>query len=411
MKRRFPVALALMVLGTGPAFAQNASQGIGKGEIKLGTIVDLSGPAASYGKALRNGLQLRFDELNEQGGIQGRKVKLVVEDSGYDPKKSVLAAQKLINQDKVFLLTSVLGTAPSLAAMPLQLEKNVISFLPVSAAREMYEPVNRLKFAFFATNYDQMRTAAPRLVKEQGLKKPCVIYQDDDFGQEVLRGSEAGLKLVNMELVEKTSYKRGATDFSSQVARMKAAGCDLVMMGTVIRETVGTIAEARKTGFNPVFVTSSAAYSDLIHKLGGKNMDGLYAIMTAQHPYLDDASPQVRAWANKYKDRFGDEPNTFAVYGYYGADAFARAALKAGPDLGTDSFIKAMDSIVIPRDIFGAPEASFTATKRLGSPYSRLSQIQDGKWKVVSDYVGFNGLKGVTQKDGSVKVVSEFFPE
>ena len=104
-----------------------------------------------------------------------------------------------------------------------------------------------------------------------------------------MRGAEAGLKTIGMELAEKTTYKRGATDFSSQVAKMKASGCDLVVLGTIIRETIGTIGEARKTGFNPVFVGSSAAYTDLIHKLGGKAMDGLYATMTSQHPYLDEA--------------------------------------------------------------------------------------------------------------------------
>ena len=86
-----------------------------------------------------------------------------------------------------------------------------------------------------------------------------------------------------VELAEKTSYKRAATDFSSQVARMKAANCDFVVLGTIIRETIGTVGEARKTGFNPTFLGSSAAYTDLIHKLGGKPMDGIYAAMTVQN--------------------------------------------------------------------------------------------------------------------------------
>jgi branched-chain amino acid transport system substrate-binding protein len=114
------------------------------------------------------------------------------------------------------------------------------------------------------------------------------MYQDDEFGLEVLRGAEEGLKAIGMTMAEKTSYKRGATDFSSQVAKMKASGCDMVVLGTIIRETIGAIGESRKTGFNPVFLGSSAAYTDLIHKLGGKAMDGLYATMTVQNPYLDE---------------------------------------------------------------------------------------------------------------------------
>jgi branched-chain amino acid transport system substrate-binding protein len=384
MKALFTALAAALALAADPALAQ---QGVSKNEIVVGSIQDLSGPLAGFGKQVRLGMMLRVDEINEQGGVQGRKLKLLIEDSGYDPKKAVLAAQKLVNQDKIFIMVAHIGTAQNLAAMPVQFEKNVVNFFPVTAAREMYEPHHRLKYSFAATYYDQMRTALPKLVKDKGAKKVCTIYQDDEFGLEVVRGAEAGLKAIGSEIAERTSYKRGATDFSSQVARMKASGCDLVVLGTIIRETIGTIAESRKTGFSPTFLGSSAAYTDLIHKLGGKPMDGLYATMTVQNPYLDEASQQISFWAKKYKTKFNEDPTVFSVYGYNAIDSFARAAAKAGPSLSTDSFVKAMDSMTYETDMFGSAPASFTATKRLGSDASRLSQLQDGRWKVVSDYI------------------------
>ena len=376
-------AAAFSILAGG---AQAQQQGVSKDEILIGTIQDLSGPVAAFGKAVRQGMLLRIDEINEQGGIHGRKLKLVAEDNGYDPRRAVLAAQKLVNQDKVFVVAGHIGTAQNNAAMPIQFEKNIVNFLPVTAAREMYEPFNRLKYSFAVTYYDQMRTWLPKLAKEKNAKKVCTIYQDDEFGLEVMRGAEAGLKTLNMEIAEKTSFKRGATDFSSQVARMKGAGCDMVVLGTIIRETIGTIGESRKTGFNPVFVGTSAAYTELIHKLGGKAMDGLYASMTAQVPYLDEASQPLRFWATKYKTKFNEDPTVFSAYGYAIIDAFAQAATKAGTNLSTDSFIKAMDTMNFPTDIFGSPPMSFSATKRLGSDSSRLSQITDGQWKVIADY-------------------------
>jgi branched-chain amino acid transport system substrate-binding protein len=385
MKYRLLALAALLTAGTTAALAQ--SQGVSKTEITLGSIQDLSGPIAGFGKQVRLGMMLRVDEANEQGGVNGRKLVLKVEDSAYDPKKAVLAAQKLVNQDKIFAMIAHIGTAQNLAAMPVQFEKNVVNFFPVTAAREMYEPFHKLKYAFAATYYDQIRLAAPQLVKEKNAKKVCTMYQDDEFGLEVVRGAEAGLKTINVELAEKTSYKRGATDFSSQTAKMKAAGCDLVILGTIIRETIGAIGEARKTGFSPTFLGSSAAYTDLIHKLGGKAMDGLYATMTSQHPYLDEASQPIRFWANKYKTKFTDDPTVFSVYGYNAVDIFIRAAQKAGPNLSTDSFVKAMDTMTVAPDMFGSPALTFTAQKRLGNDASRLSQIQDGKWKVVSDYI------------------------
>jgi branched-chain amino acid transport system substrate-binding protein len=384
--KRLTIGLTAVFAALGAPVAW-AQQGVTKDEIVLGSIQDLSGPIAAFGKQTRLGMMLRVDEINEQGGINGRKIKLLVEDSAYDPKRAVLAAQKLVNQDKIFMMVAHIGTAQNLAAMPVQFEKNIVNFMPVTAAREMYEPYHKLKYSFAVPYYEQMRVMLPKMVKDKGAKKVCAIHQDDEFGLEVVRGAEAGLKTINMEIAEKTSYKRGATDFSSQVARMKAANCDMVVLGTIIRETIGTIGESRKTGFSPTFVGTSACYTDLIHKLGGPAMNGLYASMGAQHPYLDEASQPIRFWANKYKTKFNEDPSVFSAYGYLIIDSFAKAASKAGGNLTTDSFIKAMDTMTFPPDMFGSAEATYTPKKRLGSAASRLSQIVDGKWKVVSDYV------------------------
>ncbi len=380
---------ALAVTGT-QALAQ---QGVSKDEITLGSIQDLSGPLAGFGKQARLGMMLAVDEINETGGINGRKIKLLVEDSGYDPKKAVLAAQKLVNQDKIFMMMGHLGTAQNLADMPVQFEKNVINFFPITAAREMYEPFHKLKYSFAATYFDQVRIALPNMIKEKGAKKICTIYQDDDFGLEVLKGAEAGLKTLNMDFTERTSYKRGATDFSSQVSKMQSSGCDLVVLGTIIRETIGTIGTARKLGFNPTFLGTSAAYTDLIHKIGGKAMDGLYATMTVQNPYTEETTQPIRFWANKYKTKFNEDPTVFSVYGYTIINTFTNAANKAGKNLTTDSFIKVMDTMTIEPDIFGSAKATFTSTKRLGSDASRLSQIQNGQWKPVSGYISGSAVK------------------
>ena len=201
MKMRTALALATLALSASLASAQ---QGVSKDEILLGSIQDLSGPLAGFGKQARAGMLLAVDEINEQGGINGRKLKLNVEDSGYDPKKAVLAAQKLVNQDKIFMMVGHIGTAQNMAAMPVQFEKNVINFFPITAAREMYEPFNKLKYSFAAPYYDQIRLATPMLVKQKAAKKVCTLYQDDDFGLEVLNGGEDGLKSIGMEFAEKT---------------------------------------------------------------------------------------------------------------------------------------------------------------------------------------------------------------
>jgi branched-chain amino acid transport system substrate-binding protein len=385
LMRRTTLAVGILAMSAG--FAQAQNQGVTKTEIVIGTIQDLSGPIAAFGKQTRNGMQLRVEEINEQGGINGRKIRLQIEDNAYDPRKAVLATQKLVNQDKIFLLAGHIGTPMNNAAMPIQFEKGVINWLPVTSAREMYEPFHKLKFSFAATYFDQMRAGLPELAKRQKFAKPCIIYQDDEFGLEVLRGAEAALKGMNMAFAEKTSYKRGSTDFSSQVARMKSANCDLVVMGTIIRETIGTIGEARKTGFSPIFFGSSASYTDLIHKLGGKAMDGLYAMHTAAQPYLDDANDKVKFWATKYKTKFNEDPTVFSAYGYAIIDNFAIAARAAGQNLTTEGFIKAAETTQFPADIFGSPPMKFRPDFRLGNDQSRMSQIQNTRWTKVTDYL------------------------
>ena len=378
-------AVAAAGFAAGPVLAQ--TPGVTKSEIVVGSIQDLSGPIAGYGKALRNGLQFRVDAINEAGGINGRKIKLIVEDSGYDPKKAVLAAQKLVQKDGVFAVAGTVGTPINMAAMPIEFEKNVFNFMPIASAREMFEPISPLKWSFAATYFDQVRTGSKWLIKAKGSKRVCVLAQDDDFGQEILHGTEAGLKEIGLQVVERASFKRGATDFSSQIQRLRNANCDLVVLGTIIRETIGAVGEARKIGWGVEFLGSSAAYDTLIPKLGGKMMDGFYTMNTVNFPYMDDASKSIRDWGQAYKAKFNEEPTIFSVYGDLVISVFADVARKAGPTLTTETFIAALEKYTRPRDMFGTDEVAFSKTNHLGTNRARLSQIQNGKWVQVTDYL------------------------
>ena len=385
MNIRSAAMLIAASLAAGSALAQ--TQGVTKNEIVIGSGQDLSGPLAAFSKQLRNGMQMRTEELNEQGGINGRKIRLIIEDHGYDPKKAVLATQKMVQRDKVFVMVGTIGTAINLASMPIQFEKNVPNLFPLTAAREMYEPLHKLKFSFDATYYDQMRAGVKQMAKARGYKKICTMYQDDDFGLEVMRGGEAGLKEIGMSYLERTTYKRGATDFSSQIQRLQGAGCDFVVLGTVIRETIGAIGTARKLGWNVEFMGSSAAYTELIHKLGGPAINGFYATNTINQPYLDDASKNVREWGLKYKQKYNEDPGVFSAYGYVVINMFAKAADLTGANLTVENFINTLEKTAFPRDMFGADEMTFSKTKHLGSNRARMSQIQNGKWAPISDYI------------------------
>ncbi len=381
------IKLAVAAVAATLAFGAQATQGVSKDEIVVGSIQDLSGPLAGFSKPARNGMQMRVDEINALGGVNGRKIKLIVEDSGYDPKKGILATQKLAQNDKIFAMIGTIGTPVAMASMPLLFEKNIPHLFPLTAARQMYDPLHKLKFSFAAPYYDQIRNGVKWIAKERGAKSFCAIYQDDEFGLEIFHGAEAGLKEINQKFTEVTTYKRGATDFAAQVAKMKGSNCDTVVMGTIIRETLGTIGTARKMGWNPNFIGTSASYTDLIHKLGGPAVEGFYSMHQVGVPYPDDASKNVRDWAASYKAKFNEDPGLFSAYGYVIADLFIQVVKKTGDKLTTEAFVKTLETSSFPRDMFGSPVYTFTPKQHLGNTKSRASQIQGGKWVPVTDYL------------------------
>lgn len=378
------LAFAALWLAGGLALA---AQGVSRDEIVLGTIQDLSGPIALLGVPIRDGMQLRFDEANRAGGIHGRRIRLVVEDSGYDPKKGVLAAQKLIGRDRVFAMIGTLGTPVVLATMPLAIDRGLPHLFPFSPHPSTFAPVDRLKFQIFTPYVDYMRTAVRHMVRVNAYRRVGILYQDDDYGLEVLQGTELGLKDLGLELVEKTSYKRGATDFSAQMARLRAANVDFVVLGTVVRETVGAMLEARKVGWNVDMLVSASGYSAQVHELGGKAVEGLYGVAANPIPYPDDANRELAAWIERYRARYGQPPNVWSVQGYVVADLFVRAAQKAGPRLDADTLAGAFESLETARDYFGSPVFRFTPQDHLGTRERRIAQIRDGRWVMVTDYL------------------------
>jgi ABC-type branched-subunit amino acid transport system substrate-binding protein len=377
----------MLLMTLAPLVVAAQTQGVTKDEIVVGTIQDLSGPLAALGTHFRNSLQMRFDEVNAEGGIHGRKIRLVAEDSGYDPKKGVLAAQKLIQRDKVFAAVSNLGSAVVLATMPLFLERKVPHLFPATAHPSAYEPLHKYKFQNLPSYAIQIEKAAPSLIRQHGYKKVGILYQDDDFGYDVLAGTETALKSLNMSLCGKATYKRGATDFSSQVATLKGGGCDFVILGTVLRETVGVMAEARKTGWDVPMLVQAAGYSAQVPALGGKATEGLYGTPLTPHPYPDPANPKLMAWIASYKQKFNADPNAYTAIGYAQADLFVMAARKAGPSLTADNFAEALETLERAPDFLGSPRFKFSKAEHLGSRATRLAQIRNGRWENITDYM------------------------
>lgn len=382
--RRTLIATALLCAFT---LAGAQSKGVTDAELVLGLITDLSGPVANYGKESRNGMNMAVDEINAKGGIQGRKIKLLVEDNGYEPKRAVLAAQKLVTQDGAFAILGHLGTATNMAALPFLIENKVFNFMPQGASSGLYDPPSPYKVALAPSYFSMSASTIDYMMKKKAYKRVGVIYQDDDYGREAFEGVEAYLKAKGTPLVEKTSYKRGATDFSSQMAKLKAADCDLVFNASTLREFIGSVGEARKIGFNPDFLGTAANYSQQVPLLGGAAMEGVYGATFIALPYADDPNPAVRDWFAAYKRRFNEDPGLYSMYAYYAMTTFAKAADKAGKNLTPETFNTALEATKLGTDALGNPGFNVSKDNRLSNQKVRVTQLVKGKWNLVSEFL------------------------
>ena len=198
--RRTLIATALLGAFT---MAGAQTKGVTDSELVLGLITDLSGPIANYGKESRNGMNMAVDEINAKGGIQGRKIKLLVEDHGYEPKRAVLAAQKLVTQDGAFAIIGHLGTATNMAALPFLIENKVFNFMPQGASSGLYDPPSPYKVALAPSYFSMSASSLDYLMKKKAYKRVGMLYQDDDYGREALEGVEAYLKAKGTPLIEK----------------------------------------------------------------------------------------------------------------------------------------------------------------------------------------------------------------
>jgi branched-chain amino acid transport system substrate-binding protein len=250
--QRTITAAALAVAGvlglSSAGLAADAVRGVSDTEIVIGTYTDLSGVTATWGINNANAWRMAFDEQNAKGGIHGRKIRYIVEDSQYQVPRSVQAANKLINRDNVFMLVANGGTPMNNAVMPEQLAKGVPNVFPLTAARSMYEPFHPLKFGQFASYYDQIRAGLKLFIETKGIQAPCAMYQDTDFGRDVMDGVRDQLAAMNRKLVAETAHKPTDTDFGASVAKLRDAKCDMLVLGTITRDTNQIVGAVNKIG-------------------------------------------------------------------------------------------------------------------------------------------------------------------
>ena len=268
--------LAGMYLSTGPALA--ADPGITDTEIVIGDVEPLTGPPALLGVAASIGHKIAIAEANAAGGINGRKIKYVLEDDGYVTARTIQGVKKVIDVDKAFALLGISGSGQSIAVMPLLEKAGIPTVIDVAPVKFLWEPPRKNVFVVGQSYEEGIIHLVNYLAEKNPGKKWGLITQDDDYGITVRDGFDTVVKAKKLNVVYSGNYKKGQQDFSSDMLQLKDSGAEVFLAGGIIGENIAMMKELEKLNIKPVVGIFWPGRVEPVLKLMGPAGDGIYAV-------------------------------------------------------------------------------------------------------------------------------------
>ena len=367
-----------------PASAQKV-RGVTDTEILIGQTGPQTGPAAAWGSVAR-GSGLFFKGLNDEGGINGRKIKYFLRDDSYQPAKTKAIANELVDQIGIFSVVGCVGVGPGMSVRDYYTENKVlmVSF-GCSGVTNWIQPFNKYIFPIFPLYIDEAHALTRYFFEQMKITKVAMFYQNDDYGKQGLEGVERFEKEKGLKLVATVSAEVTDRDLSSHALKLKNSGAEAVVMWAMPTHGALLLAECAKIGYKPQWGTSSTLsdgalmlqitkglWAGMIHTFFGELPD-------SNHPQM----VKYRAWHKKYEpeERWG----VFYWAGMAFAEPLAEGLRRAGKNVTPESFIKAMETLKDWRGT-GAP-LTFTPTDHQGAKHVYLVQVQpDGTFKKLTDW-------------------------
>lgn len=378
---KLTLTLLAIVATTDIAFAEPA--GVTADSVRIGSITDLSGPAAPGMIPVQAGARMRFEEVNAAGGVHGRKIDLRAEDGQYQVPLSVRAANKLVN-DGIFAMLLTGGTPPNLAAMPILDKENVPNLFPITAAISMVEPFHKNHFSLFVSYQDQTAGALRYFHKKDGVTKACVQTVANEYGQEVIAGAKKEAAALDVTLSLIGEHKITETNFAGTASAIKNSGCEVLLLGTTFKDTISLYAALRQLGWNKPVVGNMLSFHPLVAEANNGVTEGLYLVTPYIAANFADGNEFRANFLKKYQAQYKEYPNTYVQIGYTAADLVIKALDRAGRDLTTKGFTDALESLNRYDDPFGGPSYSFSKEKHFGGTSLVLIQASDRTWKSVA---------------------------
>lgn len=322
--------------------AVNTAVGVFDDRVVFGQSAALSGPAQELGIGLRLGIEVAFNEVNQAGGVHGRRLELLTLDDAYEPEAAIANTRQLIEQERVFALIGEVGTPTSRSVAPVAAEANIPFVAPFTGAAFMRDDrwtnIVNLR-ASYAQETEEMVT---RMTVDMGIERIAIMYQDDSFGRAGYQGALAALTSRNMQPVATGLYPRNTTAVKTGLLDLMEGEPEGVIIIGAYQPVAALISWARHSGFDPLFATLSFVGSNALSQELGRYGEGVYVTQVVPFP-TDDSLPVVASYLEALSDYDSSaEPGFVSLEGYLSGRMAIAGLQRCGPDLTRTCFLDAL---------------------------------------------------------------------
>lgn len=376
LSKKFHCLLGMLAIATTLVVA--AETGVSDSTILVGQSAPLSGPAQELGIEMKLGAQLYFDHVNNQGGINGRKIELRSLDDGYEPDRASANTRQLIEKEGVFALFGYVGTPTSLAALQISNPARLPFVGAFTGAEGLRNPFNRLVFNVRASYGDETEKIVEQFTS-LNVKNIAVFYQNDSYGKAGLSGVEKAMSKRGLKILATGTVERNSVDVAAAVNAITAAKPDMVVMISTYKSSAAFIKAVRAVGSEPLFYSVSFVGSRALSSELGAGRAGVGISQVVPFPW-GGTLPLVREYQKLLsQSASGREVSFTSLEGFIAAKVLVEGLRRSGKDLTRDKFITAMEGL---RNFdTGGFVVNFSPTNHNGSTFVDLTIIrQDGKF-------------------------------
>ncbi len=359
--------------------------GVTKEEIRIGTWAPLSGPVSRLG-AVARGMDAYFQSVNEEGGIHGRRVRLIIKDDAFDPARTPEVVKQLVEEDRVFAICGGVGTESGLSVKSYLANKFIPWVNPGSGSRVWTTPTQAYIFSIFPSYVTEGRMLAWHGVKELKAEKVGLFYQNDSFGREGQEGVNQGLRDVKQELVVSVPYEISDQDLASHAQKLKEAEVDTVALWAVPSKAALLLQEFEKLDFHPKLLASQVLADPAMFELAGDAWEGAVVATGLPNPSSDEPGV-VRARELMAKYGGGEPLGNYEMMGMTWGQLLAEGMRQAGPELTRVRLIYTLENLSGWSDNFLGTAINFSPENHHGFNAIRLMKAEDGKYVYLTDWL------------------------